>query len=132
MVHLISNEKKGIFIIIKFFFCYIWTRKIQQFIILFRWIEKPCLLVTVSNNLSLKTDLIQWMRITVDMVISINGNKMCCNGIIFFFWRNCNEIIKHMGKLQLTHLWFDRNLSCLPVIWNLTLYSPEVSSVRFL
>ena len=29
------------------------------------------------------------------------------------------------GKLQLTHTWFDWNLSYLPKIWNLTLYPPK-------
>ena len=66
---------------------------------------------------------------------------MCCNGIciyiyfFFFFWEIVMElwgpidgIIKHMGKFQLTHLWFDRNLSCLPVVWNLTLYPLEIWS----
>ena len=41
-----------------------------------------------------------------------------------------NKKIK--GKLQLTYLWFGHNLSCLFVVWNLTLYPPEVSSVRVL
>ena len=27
---------------------------------------------------------------------------------------------------KLTHLWFNRNLSCLFVVWNMTLYPPEV------
>ena len=40
------------------------------------------------------------------------------------------KIIK--GKLQLTYMWFDWNLSCLPVVWNLTLYLLEVSLIRFL
>ena len=33
-------------------------------------------------------------------------------------------------KLQLTHMWFDRNLSCLYMVWNLILYPPKVGSVR--
>ena len=40
--------------------------------------------------------------------------------------------IKCLGQLQLTHLWFDRNLSCLPVVWNLALYPLEVSLIRVL
>ena len=32
------------------------------------------------------------------------------------------------GKLQLTHLWFGWNLSCLLVVWNLKLYPLEVWS----
>ena len=30
------------------------------------------------------------------------------------------------GQIQLTHLWFDRYLSCLSMNWILTLYLPEV------
>ena len=35
------------------------------------------------------------------------------------------------GKLQLINPWFDWNLSCLHLVWNLTLYPPKISSVRF-
>ena len=31
-----------------------------------------------------------------------------------------------LDKLQLTNLWFDQTLSCLFIVWNLTLYSPKV------
>ena len=37
---------------------------------------------------------------------------------------------RNLGKLQFTHLWFGQNLSCLTMVWNLTLYPPEVSSVK--
>ena len=40
------------------------------------------------------------------------------------------KIIK--GKLQLTYMWFDWNLSCLPVVWNLTFYLLKVNLIRFL
>ena len=36
----------------------------------------------------------------------------------------------YMSKFQLIHLWFGQNLSYLPVVWNLTLYRPEISSIR--
>ena len=34
--------------------------------------------------------------------------------------------VLNLCKLQYTHLWFDRNLSCLPMVWNLTLYLLKV------
>ena len=37
-----------------------------------------------------------------------------------------------LSKLQLTYLWFGRNLSCLPMIWQITNYTPNVSSVTVL
>ena len=48
-------------------------------------------------------------------------------------WRDKVKIIQNTpnkinGKLQLTYLWFDWNLNCLPVVWNLTLYLPEIWS----
>ena len=42
---------------------------------------------------------------------------------LFFFF---------FGKLQFNHLWFGWNLSCLSVIYNLTLHPLEVSLVRAL
>ena len=36
------------------------------------------------------------------------------------------KLIFKLGKLQLTYLWLNWNLSCLPVVWNLTFYLPEV------
>ena len=40
--------------------------------------------------------------------------------------------IKLNGKLQFTHMWFDRNLSYLLVVWNLILYPSKFRSIRFL
>ena len=45
---------------------------------------------------------------------------------------NFFHIINFLGKLQFIHLWFNQNLRCLYIIWNLILYSPEIRSVRFL
>ena len=35
-----------------------------------------------------------------------------------------------LGQITTYHLWFGQNLSCLSVIWNLTIYPPEVISIR--
>ena len=48
-------------------------------------------------------------------------------------WRDKVKIIQNTpnkinSKLQLTYMWFDRNLNCLSVIWNLILYLPEIWS----
>ena len=40
------------------------------------------------------------------------------------------NMVKRKDKLQFTQMWFGRNLSCLFVVRNLTLYPPEVRSVK--
>jgi len=42
-------------------------------------------------------------------------------------WKNLN---KEIDKLQLTHLWFVRNLSCIFVVWILTFYSSMTFSLE--
>ena len=40
--------------------------------------------------------------------------------------------MKKKGKLYLTRMWFDQNLSYLSVVWNLIFYSLDISLIRIL
>ena len=46
-------------------------------------------------------------------------NRKC---ITTWLYPKSSRSIFLLGKSQLTHMWFGRNLSYLPVVWNLTLY----------
>ena len=52
-------------------------------------------------------------------------NKKC---ITTWLYPKSSRSFFLLGKLQLTHMRLGRNLSCLPIVWNLTLYRLDVWS----
>ena len=60
--------------------------------------------------------------------LNYNINILNKNCITTWLYPKSSRSIFLLGKLQLTHMWFGRNLSCLSVVWNLTLYRLDVWS----
>ena len=58
--------------------------------------------------------------------LNYNINILNKNCITTWLYPKSSTSIFLLDKLQLTHIWFGRNLSCLSVVWNLILYPLEV------
>ena len=67
--------------------------------------------------------------IVLEQMENVYYNDTLIMDITLLYLNYQDILIDCHGKLQLIHLWFNWNLSCLLVIWNLTIYLLEVSSI---